>query len=395
MARIKLGVGATYDVSGGHEWYEQFSTVTLSSEQSTEARFEDNAGNSIVMDGQSLDSSDLNDIQGKVSHVTIEDSHGRLIFDISNLSTSYSELLDAVTTPGQYTMLDTLQLLIAGNDKVTGTNGSEQLMTSPDLGNDTILGLGGNDFFRAGPGDNILKGGAGVDQLVYNSDWWAVAPQTTGVVLDTAHRTAVNPWGGHDAISGFEEFTASKRDDVLKGSGRDEKFDALAGDDVVDGRGGVDAIDYSHDDHYGGHAGITADLASGKITDGFGDADKVSHVESIMGTKYADTILGSGQNEFFRGLAGNDVLNGRGGADRFLFIEGFDSDKIVGFEATGSQHDVIQFNDVADVNSFSELQNGHMHQQGNDVVIDMGGGDVLTLEDVTVGTLAANDFYFG
>jgi hypothetical protein len=36
-----------------------------------------------------------------------------------------------------------------------------------------------------------------------------------------------------------------------------------------------------------------------------------------------------------------------------------------------------------------------MHQQGNDVVIDMGGGDVLTLEGVAMGTLTASDFYFG
>lgn len=395
MARIHLGAGGTDEVLHGRDWYAQFSTLGLSNEKSSEAIYKDASGNTIAIEGRGLDSANSSNVTGTISDVTIEDSSGRMIFDISDLSATYSEIRAVLIQPGKYSMLEVLTRLIDGNDMITGTDGSEILMTTVDAGNDTIRGLGGNDFFRAGPGDNILKGGTGVDQLVYDTDWWTSAPQTGGVVLDAGHGTARNPWGGHDRISGFEEFTGSNQSDRMVGSWRADKFASLAGSDVLNGRGGVDTIDYSHDDHYGGHAGIIANLTTHSVIDGFGMADTVRNFESVLGTKYADSIIGSAKAEVFRGLAGNDEFDGRGGADRFLFVGGFDSDRIAGFEASGSRHDVIQFNDFSGVDSFSDLQNGHMQQAGNNTVIDMGGGDVLTLENVMVGDLNARDFYFG
>ena len=47
---------------------------------------------------------------------------------------------------------------------------------------------------------------------------------------------------------------------------------------------------------------------------------------------------------------------------------------------------------VPAITGFFDLLNNHMTQQGDDVVIDAGGGDVLTLVGIDIGDLDASDF---
>ncbi len=393
MARVKLGIGGTYETLNDREWYEQFLSMLLSNESGKHASFDDSSGNQIVMTGKQLDSSNAHNITGTVSEVVIEDSLGRVIFDVTGLSVSYSKLSAAATSTDTYAMLDLLAVLIRGKDRIFGTSGSEELMSTVDKGNDYIKGYGGNDIFRAGPGNNTMLGGSGEDQLIYQTDWWANAKQTRGVDLDAIKGTAVNPWGGHDKISGFEKFRGSYQDDIYRGSAIDEKFALFSGDDFLNGRGGVDTVDYSYDANYGGKNGIIANLKTGKITDAFGDHDTVRHIESILATDYADKLLGSDRNEFFRPFGGDDFLNGRGGSDRFIFSTGFDHDTIAGFTADGANHDIIQFDNISGLADFADLHDNHMVQSGADVILDMGGGDVLLLKNIDMNSLTAYDFY--
>ncbi|MBL0374485.1 hypothetical protein JJB09_20945 [Rhizobium sp. KVB221] len=392
MANVKLGNGGTFEILNGHEWFEQFSEMSLSSETDARAVYVDATGDRIVMLGDHLDSSNPNNIEGEISDVTITDSQGRTIFDVSGLSATYAAMSTAAVSTDQYAVLEFLRLLIRGNDRIVGTNGSEELMSTADRGNDVILGRGGNDFFRAGPGNNTLRGGAGEDQLVYQTYWWATAPQKRGVILDVLDGTATNPWGGHDKISGFEKYRGSRQDDVYRGSSIDEKFALLSGDDVVDGRGGVDTIDYSIDAQYGGLAGIVANLQTGRIIDGYGNMDRIKGIESILATQFADVLTGSSHRDYFRSQQGNDTMNGRGGSDIFIFATDFDQDVIHGFSASGKHHDIVQLDGFAGIDDYADLQNGHMAQVGNDVEIDLGNGDVLILKHLDVQTLSAADF---
>jgi Ca2+-binding RTX toxin-like protein len=393
MATIQLGRGGTYETLNDQEWYEQFSTMSQESETTTSAEYEDAGGNTISVTGKNLDSSGPGNVTGVVSDVEIRDSHGRIIFDVSDLSLSFRQLNTKALDADPYAMLEVLRFLIKGNDTITGTNGSEELMTSPDAGNDIINGRGGDDLFRAGPGNNRLNGGAGEDQLFYQltAFWEHDFPQKSGVVLDAAKGTATNPWGGHDIISNFEKYRGTEMRDIFRGSSVDEKFALLKGNDVLDGRGGTDTVDYSFDANYGGNNGITANFASGIVIDPYGDTDHVSNVESILATKFADTLRGSNRDETFRALAGNDDINGLGGQDVFLFADNFDMDTIHGFVAKGAGHDIIQFDDV-EVDDYSDLRQNHMTQSGNDVIISLGAGDVLTLKNIDIDTLSAADF---
>lgn len=93
--------------------------------------------------------------------------------------------------------------------------------------------------------------------------------------------------------------------------------------------------------------------------------------------------------------SGNTLIGGAGdtlvgglGKDAFVLHGHFGQETVVGFDA----NDFVQF-DRAMVADFAHLQ-PMMHQAGNDVVIDFGGGDVLTLAGANIAGLNAGDFHF-
>ena len=90
--------------------------------------------------------------------------------------------------------------------------------------------------------------------------------------------------------------------------------------------------------------------------------------------------------------------------DSFVFTPGFGNDTIVGFAATGTNHDVIQFS----ASTFSYLTSGmtqaqdlaavlsHVTSSGGATTISDSAGDTLALNSISVSTLKANpaDFKF-
>jgi hypothetical protein len=90
--------------------------------------------------------------------------------------------------------------------------------------------------------------------------------------------------------------------------------DTLAGssaNDTLDGGAGNDTAAYSN-----ANSGMTADLSvSLASTDGQGGSDKLISIESIIGSAFADIMVGDDNANVFRGGAGNDILSGGGGLD--------------------------------------------------------------------------------
>jgi len=154
-----------------------------------------------------------------------------------------------------------------------------------------------------------------------------------------------------------------------------------------------------------------------------GDAagDSYRGIENLTGSAYGDllmgdgganTILGGGGNDQLNGQAGDDVLNGgagidvitggagddllAGGAgtDLFVFRPGDGADRIADFAAgAGSEDKIFIDNGAARPDSFADIL-AAASQVGADTVIDLGGGDQITLLGVDVGALAADDFLF-
>ena len=135
---------------------------------------------------------------------------------------------------------------------------------------------------------------------------------------------------------------------------------------------------------------MTVDLAAGTAT---GDAsvgtDTFTGVSRVRGSNFADTISGNCNNNTLDGQGGNDTLDGRGGndtltggagADTFVYADGGGADVVTDFNH--GQGDKIDLTGVTGVSSLADVQ-ALATQSGANTVIDFGGGNTLTLNNVT------------
>lgn len=111
------------------------------------------------------------------------------------------------------------------------------------------------------------------------------------------------------------------------------------------------------------------------------------HNAWLEGNALANDIVGGVGNNWIDGGAGNDILTGGDGFDVFVIRKGDGSDTITDFNAT---QDVVRLTDY-NFKSFSEVVS-HAKQVGANTVIDLGGGETLTLLNVKTQELRADNF---
>ena len=114
--------------------------------------------------------------------------------------------------------------------------------------------------------------------------------------------------------------------------------------------------------------------------------------ENLVGTASNDDLQGDAGVNRIEGLAGDDTLAGLDGSDIFVFAANFGKDVISDFQATGASHDVVEFSKTV-FDDFADVL-AHASQQGQDVVIDAGGGNTLTLKNTSLTALDRTDFHF-
>jgi Ca2+-binding RTX toxin-like protein len=119
------------------------------------------------------------------------------------------------------------------------------------------------------------------------------------------------------------------------------------------------------------------------LTGSFGD-------DTITGGDGADILNGANGSDSLNGGAGDDVLTGGFGDDVFVFNSGGGADTITDF---GAGNNVIDLSDFAGYDSLTNVIS-HSTQTGNDVSIDLGNGDSVTLEGVDLNSLHTDDFLF-
>jgi Ca2+-binding RTX toxin-like protein len=190
-------------------------------------------------------------------------------------------------------------------------------------GADRLIGSDGEEFLFGMAGNDTLDGGGGFDEIRYNNEQQYGA--THGITLNFGTGVVTDGFGDTDTISNFESVRASLFADTLIGDDNDNRFRALGGNDTIDGGGGTDTVDYRRDANHGGSGGITANLSTGFIVDGYGATDTVSNVEIVIGTEATDAITGNSSFNTLRGEGGNDVLTGGGDDDDILGGAGFDT----------------------------------------------------------------------
>ena len=291
-----------------------------------------------------------------------------------------------------------------GNDKLTGGAGDDVLAGM--AGNDTLLGGEGEDYILGGAGSDTIDGGAG-------ADWAAYEDATSGVKVDLNLTASQNTLGGgSDRLVSIENLYGSAFNDVLTGNAGTNALvggagaDALsgwAGDDFLQGGAGNDTLDGGAGDDIASFAdldsGVLVELLGpqGAFAEGLSGQDRLVSIESVIGTRFDDTIFGTYGDNYIDGGAGNDSLMGRGGAD---YIDGGEGDDIVGSFGIfgtdinvgavllgGAGNDRIQSSNVGDTmlggdgDDTFELFPGGAH----DVVDGGAGRDILAFINAQAG----------
>jgi Ca2+-binding RTX toxin-like protein len=225
-----------------------------------------------------------------------------------------------------------------GDDVLNGGENNDSLFG--ESGNDTLNGDSGFDFLNGGLGNDTLNGGSSIDvaELSFNE-------QTHGVVADLLTMTALDDGaGGMDNLIGIENLWGSVYDDTLTGDGNDNSLFGSAGNDVLRGIDGND---------------------------------------SLQGSDGDDTLRGDG---------GNDLLYGDAGDDLFVFAAGDGADSIQDFAAGAGSDDVIDLQALPGFDTFADVQAAITDDGFGNSVIDLGGGNQITLIGVTESALHADDF---
>lgn len=262
----------------------------------------------------------------------------------------------------------------AGNDLIDGGDNDDVLLGRD--GNDRMVGGSGDDYIAGGDGDDyfydanqtwglyggdgndILVGGAGSDSsygengndiIIVDQDggytWDAVNGQdgsdtisyerfSGGVYVDFS---ILGGWSWDpsakyiygDAISGVENVTGSRFDDIILGDSGGNVLRGLVGadtlygrdgDDILEGGTGADALvgdggrdtaSYEHSKDW-----VYVDLQSGTTSGGDAIGDTFSSIENLTGSRFDDDLRGDASDNSLRGLDGDDY---------FAMSEGFDT----------------------------------------------------------------------
>ena len=216
-----------------------------------------------------------------------------------------------------------------GDDTMIGDERDNAFFLLVD-GDDTVTAGGGNDFIDAGRGADNIDGGAGVDTLGM-FEGRRGGPRRVGVTVDLSTNTTSDG----DTLSSLESTAGTIADDTLSGDGGSNGLFSFDGDDTVAAGGGDDLVDPGNGtdtaqggagvdllgnlDHYAG--GMTIDLSDNSDSDG----DTLGDFEDVLGTFFADTLIGSDGPNALSGFRGNDDLSGLAGADMLAGDHGIDS----------------------------------------------------------------------
>ena len=209
------------------------------------------------------------------------------------------------------------------------------------VGNQTLWGTHDGDILDGGSGNDIMYGGFGDDVYVVGSVGDIVhegldqgsdtieAYVTLAALADNVENLTLMGSGALNATgnaldntlvgnAGANIIKGGDGDDTIDGGSGADKLDGGAGDDTINGGNGNDII-YASDgqDFAGGDSGIDTydastgtgaakiNLASRSTQNGY--TTYLENIENVIGTAFADSITGTN---------GDNVINGRAGADK-------------------------------------------------------------------------------
>jgi Ca2+-binding RTX toxin-like protein len=200
---------------------------------------------------------------------------------------------------------------------------------------------------------------------------------------------------GNDTITGGDgndKLFGLDGNDTLDGGEGDDRLFGGAGDDTLIGGNGTDSASYGD-----AAGGVTVNLSTvGAQATGGAGSDTLSGIENLFGSLFGDTLTGDGNANRIVASDGDDTINGGGGVDTlfggagvdtFQFSAGNGADVVGDFLSGTDKIDLIAFG-FAD---FAAVQ-AATTDVGGSAVIDLGGGNSVTLTGVLEAQLQAGDF---
>jgi hypothetical protein len=168
------------------------------------------------------------------------------------------------------------------------------------------------ELFTGNGGNDLIDGRGGWDIVSYKND---VGPISVDMTKSGSQVTDGS--GGHDTLISVEEIQGTAFADTMIGTSNPAglefgglSFMGLEGNDTLDGNGGQAFAVYAMD-----KAAVTVNLSTGTATDGWGGTDTLRNIMGVVGSSYADTLIGNGSSNVFEGRGGNDTITGGGGGD--------------------------------------------------------------------------------
>jgi len=252
-----------------------------------------------------------------------------------------------------------------GDNTLSGGDGHDML--DGWIGADTMIGGDGNDtYYVDDVGDKVIETSAsgGVDQVRSSISYALGTFEENLLLLDS---------GG--AIDG----TGNELDNVISGNASSNVLTGGAGNDtyyVNDGDMVVELDNEGTDWVYSWALNHTL----------------AANVENIALQGTGNNATGNDLDNWISDSGGSNILTGGNGDDRFSFNYSAGQDTVTDFAAGDAYGDVIALwgYGVAD---FAELQS-YMSQVGNDVLIEFDASHKITLQNVGLQSLNANDFLF-
>lgn len=334
-------------------------------------------------------------------------------FDLADYATADRAVVASLTP------WDQLGDLLAVGDALGDTYASVENMRGTSF-SDTLVGDARANTLIGGLGHDLLEGMAGADRFIGDdgvsdegNDTVSYAYAESGVVVSLTSNVSFTQgpllaFTGHaqgDTFQSIENFVGSRHNDLLVGDDKintlsggsgDDTLEGMAGADLLEGGGGSNTASYAH---WTGafNAGVTASLTNPTLNTGDAQGDTYRDIQNLLGSNFADTLVGDTGNNTLSGGAGNDLLEGKTGADVLVGGQGTDtasyanattaqyaslmqSSHNVGNEAFGDNYDSVenltggQGNDtlVGDI-GINTLSGG----AGNDTLEGLAGADHL------------------
>ena len=364
-----------------------------------------NTGRNVLIGGDGNDTLD-----GGKGIDTMIGGAGNDIYYVDNSAETVIEAhaagTDTVYSSATFTLSDDIEKLILtgtaniiaygndGNNTLVGNDGNNKLIGGD--GNDTLGGGLGNDTLDGGKGIDGMKGGAGDDKYYLDTSADVVTEYTNGgtdtVQINGTYTLTTNVENLIIVGSSNRFGTGNASDNHITGNSGNNTLGGAAGNDVIDGGKGADLMrgGTGDDIFYVDNTGDVVSEYSNAGTDlVFSSVNFVlgGNVENLTltgtaglkatGNTQANNLTGNAGNNILDGGKGHDILTGGLGADTFVFGASSGADTVSDFSADQ--------NDTLNIHAYTHgtMNTALLTQVGADTVIDLGGGNIVTVLNTT------------